>query len=193
MKQLVTILAVGAVLAPAAMGAQRQHPPGMAMGSAPADLVVNGAYSDKRFIDMMVPHHLMAIAMARLELRLGSRQPLKQVARNVISSQQREVKELTALRARLYGSAAAPTGMSIHQMDNLGMMDPSAMSKEQPFDKAFIDGMIPHHAGAIDMANVVLMRSKNPALRRIARAVVDAQAQEIGKMIGWRLAWYRSS
>lgn len=193
MKRLLTILAVGAVLAPAALANQNQHPGGMGGSAAPADLVVNGAYSDKRFIDMMVPHHLMAIDMARLELRLGGRAQLKQVARNVITSQRSEVNELKAIRARLYGSAATPAEMSMHQMDNLGMMAPSELSTRRPFDKAFIDGMIPHHAGAIDMANVVVARSKNNQLRRIARAIINAQSKEIGRMIGWRLAWYPPS
>lgn len=193
MKKLLCVLALGVVFTPTALARQGQHPPGHEAGSAPADLVINGAYSDKRFIDMMVPHHLMAIEMAKLELRLGSRPPLKQMARDVLTSQQREVNELKAIRARLYGSAAAPTAMSMHQMDNLGMMDPSATTKARPYDKAFIDAMIPHHAGAIDMANVVLMRGKHGALRRIARAIINAQSKEIGQMIGWRFSWYGSS
>src|SRR5258708_7554290 len=38
-------------------------------GVAPAQLVENGQYSDERFIDMMVPHHLMAIQMAQVAER----------------------------------------------------------------------------------------------------------------------------
>ena len=36
---------------------------------APDRLVINGHYTDERFIDMMVPHHLMAIHMAQLALQ----------------------------------------------------------------------------------------------------------------------------
>jgi len=53
--------------------------------------------------------------------------------------------------------------------------------------------MIPHHASAIDMASVALMMSNNLEIKRIARAIVDAQSQEIGKMIQWRKLWYPGS
>ena len=160
---------------------------------SPADLVVTGSYSDKRFIDMMVPHHMMAIEMAQMELQMGTKPQLKRAARTIVSSQQAEVRELKAIRARLFGSAATPAEMSKHQMDNIGMLSMSHMMGMKPFDKAFIDGMIPHHAAAIDMANVVLMQSHNGDLRRIARSIIVAQSTEIGDMIGWRLSWYGAS
>jgi uncharacterized protein (DUF305 family) len=43
------------------------------------------------------------------------------------------------------------------------------------------------------MASVALIRSNNAAIKRIARAIVDAQSQEIGKMIQWRKLWYPGS
>jgi uncharacterized protein (DUF305 family) len=43
--------------------------------------------------------------------------------------------------------------MSMGQMKNMEMMmDPQSLADEKPFDKAFIDSMIPHHQSAIEMA-----------------------------------------
>jgi uncharacterized protein (DUF305 family) len=78
-------------------------------------------------------------------------------------------------------------------MANTGMLMPDQLAQQHPFDRTFIDSMIPHHASAIDMASVALMRSTNPDIRRIARAIVDAQSQEIGQMIQWRKLWYPGS
>ena len=40
--------------------------------------------------------------------------------------------------------------MSQEQMRGMGMMmDPKRLSKQEPFDEAFIDAMIPHHQSAI--------------------------------------------
>src|ERR1043165_8237531 len=75
-------------------------PPGMV---APAQLVQNGHYSDERFIDMMVTHHLMAIQMAQLAQRQGEHAQIKQLAGIIITTQGQEITELKALKERLYG------------------------------------------------------------------------------------------
>ncbi len=157
---------------------------------APEWLVVNGQYSDQRFIDMMVPHHMMAVQMAQLALQKGQHPEIKQLASSIISSQQREIQALKNLKKRLYGTAVTPTMMNAVVMANTGMLMPDQLAQQHPFDRAFIDSMIPHHASAIDMASVALMRSTNPDIKRIARAIVDAQSQEIGRMIQWRKLWY---
>ncbi len=160
---------------------------------APEWLVVNGQYSDQRFIDMMVPHHMMAVQMAQLALQKGLHPEIKQLASSIISSQQREIQELKNLKKRLYGTADTPTMMNAVDMANTGMLMPDQLAQQHPFDRAFIDSMIPHHASAIDMASVALMRSTNPDIKRVARAIVDAQSQEIGQMIQWRKLWYPGS
>src|SRR5258707_4741178 len=70
---------------------------------APEWLVVNGQYSDQGFIGMMVPHHMMAGQMAQLALQKRQHPEIKHLARNIISSQQREIQELKNLKKRPYG------------------------------------------------------------------------------------------
>ena len=52
-------------------------------------------------------------------------------------------------------------------------------------DVDFVRGMLPHHQGAVDMAEVELRHGKDPELRRLAQDVVDAQKKEIGLMHEW--------
>jgi uncharacterized protein (DUF305 family) len=68
----------------------------------------------------------------------------------------------------------------------------SATKREAYETKAFIDSMMPHHAGAIQMATVALQRSDIEQVRTMSRGIIDAQAEEIGKMIDWRKTWYGS-
>ncbi len=58
------------------------------------------------------------------------------------------------------------------------------------YDLRFIDGMTPHHQGAIAMAEDVLKNSQRSELRKLAKDIIQAQQQEIAQMGEWRKAWY---
>lgn len=52
-------------------------------------------------------------------------------------------------------------------------------------DVAFANGMMAHHMGAIDMANIELKYGKDPEMRKLATAIVKAQETEIKQMKKW--------
>ena len=52
-------------------------------------------------------------------------------------------------------------------------------------DTAFVLGMIPHHQGAIDMAEIVLKFGKDARNQHFAREIIDTQRREIGEMRAW--------
>lgn len=52
-------------------------------------------------------------------------------------------------------------------------------------DVDFVEGMIPHHQGAIDMAKVQLQHGKDPELRKMAEKIIADQEKEIAEMQAW--------
>ncbi len=79
-----------------------------------------------------------------------------------------------------------------HDMGSM-MMDMNANLRGKTgdaFDKAFIDEMIVHHEGAVDMAKLVLETSKRPELVQLANDIIAAQTKEIDMMKSWRSAWF---
>ncbi len=175
-------------------GMDRGGMSGMDMGSgetAPAMLIPpDGNYSDERFIDMMVPHHMMAIEQAEVAQQNAEHPEIEQLAGNIISAQQQEIEELKAIKEEESGTSETPTMMAPEEMENMGMTMPDELENQRPFDKAFIDSMLPHHASAIEMASVALKSSDNPDIQRIAREIINGQAEEIGQMNQWRQEWY---
>lgn len=61
------------------------------------------------------------------------------------------------------------------------------------FDKAFVEMMIAHHQGAIDMALLIPERAKHNELKRLGEAIISAQTKEILEMRQWQKDWGYSS
>jgi len=61
------------------------------------------------------------------------------------------------------------------------------------FDKEFINQMILHHQGAIDMANLIEERAEHDELRTLGKDIIAAQSMEIDQMKTWYAQWgYRA-
>lgn len=57
-------------------------------------------------------------------------------------------------------------------------------------DQHFIVMMIPHHEGAIAMAELAASRAKHPEVKKLAQTIKTTQAQEIRQMRAWYQQWY---
>lgn len=81
----------------------------------------------------------------------------------------------------------APTaGDRAFAASEASMHEKMAAASGETVDQAYIAKMIAHHEGAVEMAEVALRDSRDPEIRRMAQAVVDAQTREIAEMRAWK-------
>lgn len=85
--------------------------------------------------------------------------------------------------------AAAPAGdpayaaqMKAHEKMSVDM---GAVKPSGDPDIDFVRMMIPHHQGAIDMAEVELKYGKDESRKELARQIIEAQTREIAEMKDW--------
>jgi uncharacterized protein (DUF305 family) len=57
------------------------------------------------------------------------------------------------------------------------------------YDKAFIEMMIAHHEGAVDMAELSADRAKHDEIKQLSQGIITAQEKEIADMKQWQLDW----
>ena len=150
--------------------------------------------AEDKFLQDMVPHHESAVAMAQIALQRAERPEIRQVAQSIIQDQNREIEQMKRI---LGDKASKPSSGGMGGMDMGGMkMDSTAdiekLRTAEPFDRAFIDAMIPHHESAIQMAKDVQGKAKSQEVKDLASAIITAQEQEIAQMREWRRQWYGS-
>ncbi len=180
---LATLLTIALLLA--ACGAEGGHGGGHGSGSGSS---ANTPY-EQGFIDAMVPHHQAAIDMAKVAQNKAEHPELKRLADAIVADQDREIGQMKAWRKAWYGSDAIPTGLGGHQMAGMDV-DLKQLEKAQPFDRAFIDAMIPHHQSAIEMAREARTKATHPEIKQLADEIIAAQQREIDQMRAWRAQWY---
>lgn len=74
------------------------------------------------------------------------------------------------------------------QMD--GMMQNLKGKTGDSFDKAFLNEMIMHHEGAVDMAEAALKDAKHQEIKDLSQRIITAQEEEIQQMKAWEKEWY---
>ncbi|MFD4675565.1 DUF305 domain-containing protein [Lentzea sp. NPDC058450] len=139
--------------------------------------------ADVTFAQQMVPHHEQALDMAKLVPSRSSDAKVRDLAQRVEKAQG---PEITQLNQWLKEWGAEPK--SDHQgHDMSGMMSDEDMGKLEKaggaeFDRLWLEMMIEHHEGAVEMAKKELTDGKDENAKKLAQAVIDGQQQEITEM-----------
>jgi uncharacterized protein (DUF305 family) len=82
------------------------------------------------------------------------------------------------------GMAEGPHPDLMVGMDDMNAQMMAGATAED-FDVAFVCSMIPHHRGAIAMAEAQIANGDDPWARELAETIIEAQEAEIADMIAW--------
>ena len=137
--------------------------------------------TDIMFAQMMIPHHQQAVDMSTLAETHTTNPEILALAKQIKDAQAPEIKQMTSW----IESSGAGMDMG-HDMGMGGMLTEeqmTALGKAQgaEFDKLYLEGMIGHHQGALQMAKMI-EDSNNAEAKTLAANIVKSQSAEIEKM-----------
>jgi uncharacterized protein (DUF305 family) len=168
---------------------------------------------DQQFIDMMVPHHEGAVEMAQIAEQRSQRPEIRQMATDILRTQASEIEQMKAWRKAWFGSDQTPPMSKMPMVDGMQMSTEGGHAKHggtgsssqtmdmaadveklrtapEPFDRAFIDAMIPHHQDAIEASKAAASRAQREEIKALAREIVDGQQREVDQLRHWRQSWF---
>lgn len=168
---------------------------GMDMGgSGPANEIPAGALynaADVEFVQGMIIHHRQAVQMADMAFTNSTNPAVLELAQEIKSGQELELSQMEGWLVEwgqpIPGPAESHDGMDHGGMPMDGMVSDERMAEmaqaDGPaFDALFLESMIEHHQGAVDMAEYVLANGLYPPLADLADEIIRVQESEIAEM-----------
>lgn len=163
------------------------------ISAEPADQVHNAA--DTAFAQMMIIHHEGAIEMADLAVEQADSADVRSLAERISAAQGPEIEQMSGWLEG-WGEDVTPMGdmegmagmegmdsaMDMDGMDQEGAMAELDQLTGAEFDRRFLELMIAHHEGAVEMAETQAAAGENPQGLALAEKIVADQQSEIAEM-----------
>jgi uncharacterized protein (DUF305 family) len=136
--------------------------------------------ADKDYAELMLTHHKAAIDMTELETSFGEHVKVARKAQQIAAV---EKKEIVALKA------SAKRFLPTENLDSFKVKVVPVVASMQhtlhltpTIDNQFIEMMIVHHQGAIDISNLYLKYAKDVKLKALAQSIIKVNQLEIPKL-----------
>ena len=160
-----------------------------AASSAPASQGQHNA-ADVSFAKGMIPHHRQAVEMADLAPDRARSAEVKKLAAEIEKAQAPEIEKLSGWLTS-WGETVPAEGAMEHSMHGggmEGMMSAEEMTalenaSGEAFDTSFMEMMIKHHEGAVEMAKTEQSDGAHAPARKMAADIIASQSAEIEQMI----------
>lgn len=134
---------------------------------------------EKVFIQEMIPHHQEAIDTSKIVLAQTQDPELKQFTQDVIDAQSKEVTQMKGWLNSWFNEEYVTNSNYMPMMGDLSRFE------GKDLDKMYVEGMIRHHQGAIDMAQKVLTLAPRPEIKKMADDIISVQQTEVNTLQQW--------
>lgn len=143
--------------------------------------------ADVAFAKGMIPHHRQAVEMADLAPGRARSAEVKKLAAEIKEAQGPEIETLSGWLTA-WGEEVPAEGAMDHSLHGMGgMMTDEEMSElenasGEAFDTAFLELMIKHHEGAVEMAKTEQADGAHGPATKMAGEIIASQSAEIEQM-----------
>jgi uncharacterized protein (DUF305 family) len=142
---------------------------------------------DVAFATNMIPHHQQAVDLSALAPERSTDPELLELATRISAAQQPEIETLKVFLVQWKENTDTGSGHGGHGGTMQGMVDEATMTRLESlsgaeFDTLWLESMISHHQGAIEMAKAEIANGENVDAKRLAQTIIDTQQAEIGQM-----------
>ena len=146
--------------------------------------------ADVEFTQMMIVHHQGALEMAELAVERASTDEVRALAERIAAAQGPEIELMSGwletwdeeLPAEAEHGGMDHGGMEMDGMDQEEAMSTLAEFEGVAFDRRFLELMVAHHRGAVEMAQAQIGEGADPDALALARTIRDDQNIEITEM-----------
>jgi uncharacterized protein (DUF305 family) len=144
--------------------------------------------ADVAFVTNMIPYHQQAIDMSALVADRSADADVQQLASDISAAQQPEIETLKVLLVQWNSnSESSPARAPAGNGGMPGMVDEATMARltslqGSEFDQLWLQSMVGHHQGAIEMTKAEVANGANVDAKAIAQNSVNAQQTEIDRM-----------
>jgi uncharacterized protein (DUF305 family) len=142
---------------------------------------------DVAFATNMIPHHQQAVELSAMVPDRSTNDQLVALAKQISAAQQPEINVMKVFLVQWNENPDTNSGHSGHGSTKQGMVDEATMTKltslkGAEFDTLWLESMISHHQGAIEMAKAEIANGDNVDAKTLAKNIVTTQEAEIGQM-----------
>jgi uncharacterized protein (DUF305 family) len=142
---------------------------------------------DVAFATNMIPHHQQAVELSAMVPDRSTNAELIALAQQISAAQQPEIEVMKVFLVQWNENPDTNSGHSGHGSTMQGMVDEATMTKltslnGAEFDRLWLESMISHHQGAIEMAKAEIANGDNVDAKTLATNIVTTQEAEIGQM-----------
>ena len=142
---------------------------------------------DVVFATNMIPHHQQAVDLSAMVPDRSTNAGLVALAQQISAAQQPEINVMKVFLVQWNENPDTNSGHSGHGNTMAGMVDEATMTKltslnGAEFDRLWLESMISHHQGAIEMAKAEIANGDNVDAKTLATNIVTTQEAEIGQM-----------